>query len=35
MFPGKSCSKKLADEKTEENFAANCIKKKGIKTATV
>ena len=27
--------KKLADKETEENFAANCIKKKGIKTATV
>ena len=27
--------KKPPDEKTDENFAANCIKKKGIKTATV
>ena len=27
--------KKLVDKKTEENFAANRIKKKGIKIATV
>ena len=27
--------KKLADEKTEGNFTANCIKKKGTKTASV